>query len=155
MRRARLLMHSKWTRARIRGSPAPTMSCAYIPGSRIARESTGGSAGGAPPGASNGGFIAPVMWEYVYLDRFDEAKAVAGKAFSQKLDGDSIHYYLLVIAYIQDDRPAQEKQIEWYADKPGELNGPQVQALNAMTHGQRHKANELFQRAGEMARRQG
>jgi tetratricopeptide (TPR) repeat protein len=62
--------------------------------------------------------VSVAMRAYLSLDRFDEAKAVAEKAFSRKMDGDPIRYNLLKIGYIQDDGPTQEKQIEWYAGKP-------------------------------------
>lgn len=100
-------------------------------------------------------FFANAMNAYVNLDRFEEAKALAKKAFSQKLDGGLIRYYLLIIAWIQDDRPAEEKQIDWFVGKPEEYLNLGAQALNAMVHGQRRKANELFQREVEMARQQG
>ena len=48
--------------------------------------------------------------DYAALDRFDEAKAVAERAFAQKLDGPGIHQLLLQIAYIQDDQTAQRRK---------------------------------------------
>jgi tetratricopeptide (TPR) repeat protein/tRNA A-37 threonylcarbamoyl transferase component Bud32 len=101
-----------------------------------------------------GAFVASVMRGYLNLDRFDEAKAVAEKAFSRKLDGRIIHYVLLLIACIQDDRSAQRKEIEWLAGKPYEVDSLNLQAFYSEAHGQRRKANELFQRMNEMARRQ-
>jgi tetratricopeptide (TPR) repeat protein len=92
---------------------------------------------------------------YMGLDRFAEAKAVAERVFAQKLDGPSIHLVLLRIAYIQDDRAAQAKEIQWFAGKPEEYMSLSLQAFNAGVHGQRRKAKELFQGALEMARRQG
>ncbi len=49
---------------------------------------------------------------YVDLGRFDEAKAVAERAFAQKLDGPAIRRLLLRVAYIQDDQAAQAKEIQ-------------------------------------------
>jgi tetratricopeptide (TPR) repeat protein len=92
---------------------------------------------------------------YASLDRFDEAKAVAERLFAQKLDGPRIHEALLRIAYIQDDRAAQAKEIRWLAGKPNEFVSLNLQALNALVHGQRRKSKELFQDALEAARRQG
>jgi serine/threonine protein kinase/tetratricopeptide (TPR) repeat protein len=100
-------------------------------------------------------FMITAMSAYVNLDRFEEAKAVAEMAFSQKLDGPLFHLYLLTIAHIQDDHPAQAREIEWLAGKPEEYLSLQNQGVNAMVHGQRRKANEFFQREPEIARRQG
>ena len=96
-----------------------------------------------------------LAWDYVHLDRFDEAKAVAERVFAQKLDGPNIHQLLLQIAYIQDDHAAQAKEIQLLAGKPEESLSLTFQALNALVHGQRRKAKELNQGALEAARRQG
>jgi len=89
---------------------------------------------------------------YSDLDRFDEAKAVAEKAFAQKLDPPDIHQYLLRIAYIQGDRVEAEKQIQWLAGRPQEYGSLSIQATNAMVLGQLRKSEELLQRGEEMAR---
>jgi eukaryotic-like serine/threonine-protein kinase len=100
-------------------------------------------------------FQANLMRAYVNFDRFDEARSVAQKASAQKADGWPLHYQLLRIAYIQDDHDAQEKENQWFTGKPDEYQSLPVQAANALVHGQRRKAKELYQRATEMARRQG
>jgi hypothetical protein len=71
------------------------------------------------------------------------------------MDSPTFHILLLVIAWIQDDRSAQDKEIAWFAGKPEEYQSLRLQAINAEMHGQRRKANQLFQPAGEIARRQG
>lgn len=91
---------------------------------------------------------------YSRFDRFDEAKAVAEKAFAQKLDPPSIHRHLLRIAYLQGDWAEAEKQIQWLAGKPVEYWSLDAQATNAAALGQLRKAQELLQRAAAMARRQ-
>jgi tetratricopeptide (TPR) repeat protein len=100
-------------------------------------------------------FIGNLMTAYLRLDRFDDAKALAEKAFSQKLDGTVVHTYLLIIANIQDDRPAQDKELAWFAGKPEEYVSLRYQEINAMVHGQRRRANEIRLRADEVARRHG
>jgi eukaryotic-like serine/threonine-protein kinase len=92
--------------------------------------------------------------DYVYLDRFDEAKAVAARAFAQKLDGPGIHRMLLRIAYIQDDQAAQAREIQWLAGKPEEIASLDLQGVNALVHGQRRKAKELYKDEVEMGQRQ-
>jgi tetratricopeptide (TPR) repeat protein/predicted Ser/Thr protein kinase len=93
--------------------------------------------------------------DYIDLDRFDEAKAVAERGFAQKLNGPNIHQLLLRIAYIQDDPAAQAREIQWFAGKPDEFQSPRLQGTNALRHGERRKAKELDQGAFEIARRQG
>jgi Flp pilus assembly protein TadD len=90
---------------------------------------------------------------YAALDRFDEARAVAEKAFAQKLDPPYIHRVLLRIAYIQGDRAEAEKHIQWMTGKPEEYQGLQVQVQNAAFLGQLRKGKEFLQRAEEIARR--
>jgi DNA-binding winged helix-turn-helix (wHTH) protein/Flp pilus assembly protein TadD len=92
---------------------------------------------------------------YIALDRFDEAKAVAKRTIAQKLDSASLHAALLSLAYTQDDHPAQQNEIEWFAGKPEEYRSLEIQGINALVHGQRSRAEELFQRAAEMAWREG
>jgi tetratricopeptide (TPR) repeat protein/predicted Ser/Thr protein kinase len=98
---------------------------------------------------------ANLMAAYINLDRFDEARAVAENAFQQKVDRPSLHLGLLHIALIQDDHTAQEKEIKWIAGKPEEYRSLVERAFDALMHGERRKAKELYQRAAEMARRQG
>lgn len=100
-------------------------------------------------------FAGSVMGVYRNLNRFNEAKEAAERAFSRKLDGAPLHRELLLIAYIQDDLVAQEKEIQWFAGKPDETQSINLQGFNALVHGQRRKAKELAQRGFEMARRQG
>jgi eukaryotic-like serine/threonine-protein kinase len=89
---------------------------------------------------------------YLYLDRFDEAKAVAQKAFAQKLDPPIIHLLLLQIAYIQGDQAEVKKHIQWLAGKPEEYQSLYYQAANAAELGQLHESEKFGQRGGEMAR---
>ncbi len=100
-------------------------------------------------------FIANLIYIYAYLDRFDEAKAMAVNMLAQRPDQPSLHFGLLYVAYLQDDRATQEKEIQWFAGKPDEYASLTGQAANAMVHGQLRKAKELSQRAVELARRQG
>ncbi len=90
---------------------------------------------------------------YTYLDKFDEAKAMAEKAFAQKLESPGIHFDLLRLAYIQNDSAAIQREIEWGMGKPQEYMSLNVQALNAYYLGQRRKAKELMSGAIDLAKR--
>ena len=100
-------------------------------------------------------FQSVLAGDYVRLDRFDEAKAVLERAVAQKLDGPGLHQLLLLIAYMQDDQVAQDKEIQWFAGKPEEYARLPAQAINALMHGQRRKAGDLLQQAVEERQRQG
>ncbi len=95
---------------------------------------------------------ANLVATYSWLDRFDEAKAVAEKAFAQKLDPPSIHWTLLRIANVQGDRAEAEKQIQWLAGKAEEYRSLATQAVNAAALGQLRTAGEVLGRAAEMAK---
>jgi hypothetical protein len=100
-------------------------------------------------------FMANVMQAYQNLDRIDEARALAERAFSQKLDSPFLRIELLLIAYIQDDHAAQDKEIAWFAGRPDEFLSLRNQAVNAMVHGLRRKANEFRAPEAAILRRQG
>jgi Flp pilus assembly protein TadD len=100
-------------------------------------------------------FSDNLVGAYIALDRFDEAKAAAKLAIARKLDSAYLHADLLSLAYLEDDRPAQQNEIDWFAGKPEEYRGLEIQGANALVHGQRSRARELFQQAAEMARREG
>ena len=100
-------------------------------------------------------FQLTLAWDYIYLDRFEEAKAVAKRALTDKLTAPQFHNQLLRIAYMQDDHAAQEAEVQWFAGSTEEPLSLYAQLFNAMVHGQRRKAKELFQRWFEMQRRAG
>jgi tetratricopeptide (TPR) repeat protein/tRNA A-37 threonylcarbamoyl transferase component Bud32 len=91
--------------------------------------------------------------EYIRLDRYDEAKAMAAKAFAMKTDSANIHNALLRLAYIQGDSAAVQKEIQWGAGRPDEYGSLGTQAAAAGYLGQRRKARELSRQAGDVAKR--
>jgi len=100
------------------------------------------------------GDYANVILADTALDRFEEAKVVAGKAFAQKLDAPLIHEALLILAYSEGDREAAAKEMHWFTGKQEESPSLAWQAWNAYSLGQRRKAKELAGRAKEMYQRQ-
>ena len=98
---------------------------------------------------------ANLVQAYARLDRFDDAKTEAAKALAQDFDTSGIHLALLRAAYIQGDRAAAEKEVEWFGGKPDEYYYLIVEAENAMALGQRHKAFELRRQIAEITQRQG
>jgi hypothetical protein len=57
-----------------------------------------------------------------------------------------------MIAYLQDDQTAQQREIQWFAGKREEYLSLSVQAQNALVHGQRSLAKDLNRRAAEVGR---
>jgi serine/threonine protein kinase/Flp pilus assembly protein TadD len=91
--------------------------------------------------------------EYINLERYDEAKAVAAKAATLGMDSGQVHDNLLRLAYIQGDNTTIQKEIQWAAGRPDEMNSLALQATAARNLGQRRSARELSRRAADMARR--
>jgi eukaryotic-like serine/threonine-protein kinase len=54
---------------------------------------------------------------YIDRDRFDEAKAIARQGLAKHPDAVPYHELLWVIAFLQDDQPAQKEQMDWMQAK--------------------------------------
>lgn len=98
-------------------------------------------------------FRGNLMMALASLNRYDEAKAVAEKAFAEKVDGLVIHRRLLHLAFIQGNRAAAEKEISKFAATSQEYQSLNLQAEDANAHGRRREAREFTRRAAEQARR--
>jgi Tfp pilus assembly protein PilF/predicted Ser/Thr protein kinase len=92
---------------------------------------------------------------YICLDRIPEAKQLAEKVRARGIDGARIHQRFLEIAYVEDDRAAAAREIQWYAGKPEEYLSLGLQAAYRNVHGQRAESHKLYQRAAETALRRG
>lgn len=60
------------------------------------------------------------MSAYLYMNRFDEAKAVGDNATAQKKDTSAIHLFLFLLAITQKDEAAMQRQQDWATGKPAE-----------------------------------
>jgi DNA-binding winged helix-turn-helix (wHTH) protein/tetratricopeptide (TPR) repeat protein len=92
---------------------------------------------------------------YKRASHFAEAKAICEKAVTEKLDDVSIHTVLYEIAFVEDDGPAMQRESDWFTGKPVESLGIYYQAKAALSLGELRKARELFERAGDIAKRNG
>jgi Tfp pilus assembly protein PilF len=90
---------------------------------------------------------------YICLDRYQEARQLAERLRAQGLGGARIHQRFLEMAYVEDDRAAIAREIQWFAGKPEEYLSFGLQAAYRNVHGQRRESHKLFQRAAETARR--
>lgn len=92
-----------------------------------------------------------VLDAYICLDRLPEARQLARKVRTLRLDGGRIHQRFLEMAYIEDDEAGIAKEIQWFAGKPEEYLSFGLQAANWNVHGRRRESHKLYQRAAEKA----
>jgi eukaryotic-like serine/threonine-protein kinase len=60
-----------------------------------------------------------LMFNYIALNRLDEAKAAYRQALEHKLNHPFFHYNLYEIAFLQNDAAGMAQQVAWGAGKPG------------------------------------
>ena len=89
---------------------------------------------------------------YLGLHRLDEARAVLEAARDKKLDGPPIHVYLRVIAVLEGDAAALQREADWVrGHKEAQLDSAVEDAQQAAAYGQMRKSRELFARARGLA----
>ncbi len=86
------------------------------------------------------------------LNRFEEAKEVYRQALLLKTDSDLDHYGMYGIAFVQQDRAAMKKQIDWAADTPNVGATFSWQAETAAFAGRLRQSQEFSRRSIEMGR---
>jgi len=91
----------------------------------------------------------------ICLDRLPDANALAEKVRAMGIDGSRIHQRFLELAYLENDRAAIAREIQWFAGKPEEYLSFGLQAAFLNMHGQRRESHQMYQRAADTARRQG
>jgi serine/threonine protein kinase/tetratricopeptide (TPR) repeat protein len=57
---------------------------------------------------------------YMALNRYDEARSIAEKAVTQKLDSFATHFILFDLAWIRNDEAGMQHEMAWGAGKPDE-----------------------------------
>ena len=104
----------------------------------------------------DGQSYANLVDAYNFLDKPDEANAVASKAMAQNLDSSTLRLYLYDAAFLQHNSAGMEKQTSWASGEPGVEDaflGDQADYL--ATTGQLAQARELTERATAAARQAG
>jgi serine/threonine protein kinase/tetratricopeptide (TPR) repeat protein len=91
--------------------------------------------------------------DYMGLNRLAEAKAVREKQIAANLDVVADHADLYVIAFLEGDTAAMQRQAEWAKGKPDEYDMLQVVADAEVSVGRLGKARETYSQAVEVARR--
>jgi eukaryotic-like serine/threonine-protein kinase len=89
------------------------------------------------------------------LNRIEEAKVMALKAASLKLESDALRIHLYTIGFLQRDQQAMDYEVGQLADKPGWNDVSLEEQANTCAYtGHFAQARELSQRASETASRE-
>jgi tetratricopeptide (TPR) repeat protein len=88
---------------------------------------------------------------FLGLNRFDEAREIVRQAQAQKLETTPMRRILYRIAFVQGDATTMQQQIESLSGKPDEYLAQGWQSETAAFSGQLRKAQELSNRAVELA----
>jgi len=104
--------------------------------------------------AHDGQTYANLVNAYIYLNKIDEASAVAHQAQSENHDSSTLRLYLYDAAYLQNDTAEMQRQVNWASGEPGvEDIFLDDEASVVAASGQLRRARELTQRATEAAKR--
>ncbi len=96
-----------------------------------------------------------VAYAFLYLNRLEEAKAIAEEALARKLDNPGIRFPLYSVAFIRGDAAAMQQQVDALKGKPGEHSALDWQAQAAGFGGQLRKAREFRSQAANSAQARG
>ena len=88
---------------------------------------------------------------FVGLNRFDEAREIIGQAQAQKIETTPLRRTLYRIAFVQSDATTMQQQIDWLSGKPDDYLAQGWQSETAAFSGRLKKAQELSNRAVELA----
>ena len=91
--------------------------------------------------------------DYLGMNRFAEAKAVREKQVAANMDTASDHGDLYILAFLEGDTAAMQRQVDWAKGKSDEFDFLQVVAEAAASRGKLQAARENFVKAAELARR--
>ncbi|MFZ0300618.1 MAG: protein kinase [Candidatus Sulfotelmatobacter sp.] len=92
---------------------------------------------------------------YLYLNRYDEAKAVADQAVAQKAEPWSIHIMLYELAFLRGDEAAMRHEVERAAGKIEEASILLLQARGECSLGEIKEARESYSQAASAAEARG
>jgi len=93
-------------------------------------------------------------FNYLALNRFDEAKAVVEQGQARQLDSETLHLLLADLAFLRGDTTEMDRQFALAASQPAAENlSFASQADVQASSGRLSKARELFRRAVESAQR--
>jgi tetratricopeptide (TPR) repeat protein len=103
----------------------------------------------------NGAALIGLGLTYLYLNRFEQAKAALENALAAGLDNDSTRTALYEVAFVQGDTVAMRRHAEAMKGKPGECWMRFEESWAAAVSGKLREARKLIQEAAELARQHG
>ena len=89
----------------------------------------------------------------IRVNHYSESAELLQRALAQKLDGFSIRQSLYTLAFLNGDTNAMHEQTAWASGKPDEHQAFNWQVQSASFSGEWNKAQELLQRAIDIATR--
>ncbi len=92
---------------------------------------------------------------YERATRFGDAKALCNKAVANKVDSPLVHTVLFRIGFAENDAAAMQRELDWSSGKPGESSMVYYQAKSLLSRGQVRHAQQLFERAHQLAESNG
>jgi serine/threonine protein kinase/tetratricopeptide (TPR) repeat protein len=85
-----------------------------------------------------------VSYDYVQLNRFDEAKSIIDKAFEEKVEFPDMHSDLYEIAFIRGDVSGMQKEVDWAKANPDSATDIlRLQIQGAIFSGKTAEAKQL------------
>ena len=85
------------------------------------------------------------------LDRFAEAKAIRQKEVGLKLDAVGEHVDLYLLAFLEGDKAAMQREVDWTKGKPDEFVMLETEAEATAASGRIQQARELYRQAVDSA----
>ena len=99
---------------------------------------------------------ANLVFYYLLLNRFEDARKAAEDAKAKGLDSESLRELLYLVSFSQNDTPGMAKELEWASGRPGvEHRMLAAEADTAAYFGHLGRAREFSRRAVDSARRVG
>jgi eukaryotic-like serine/threonine-protein kinase len=99
--------------------------------------------------------VSNLAYTYMYMNRLEEARAVADQAFQRKLDRSDLHFLLYQIAFLQGDDNGMRREQERAKGKPDEAFFRQFEARALVARGRLRQAREVYAQVVAMGVRAG
>ncbi len=101
-------------------------------------------------------YYADLLFTYLTLNRFDEAKAIFDRALGRGLESGDLHEQMYALAFVRGDRKAMDQQLAWFAGRPGEEDELlSMQSDTEAFYGRMQKARDYSRKAADSALRAG
>jgi eukaryotic-like serine/threonine-protein kinase len=102
--------------------------------------------------APNGLSYANLVYGYLALNRFHDARMKADEALKSNYDSPSLRTHLYTLAFLENDATGMAQQVAWGSGRPGTEDFLSLQAATAAYTGQLARAREFARRAIAVAR---